>query len=401
MSFYLERHRASGPRAPPAVTRTTLSQDQVAYAAPEGNAFLRPGQDCKNPASPQAARGSAAILSTTSSSRRRERRLRLRASRTVLAGRARDIVGSLLRLPPRHRHLSRPLPVPAPQPPVRETALIQARGGVPAWGRHRGGQRGAQPGGNIWVGAGVVARMSRCEAHDLLTTTDELCPRRVVGEKPHLPRAASAVASSGRPEREGRCGRSAARARGGVTAAPLRAAMTRDLHHVCAPTPLRRASLDALETPSHRRGVPARSMREIDPRARRSRGHGPYTLRPERLPRAPSASVHALPDAGSPRSAGRTAPASSPSMAHHFIEARSTVGWRDAGAPEGPCFAGDLRAALVGSRALARPRLAACISIILRSQNVAQYTKSTRDCLHELATLLFSISGKLCIGYAE
>ncbi|WP_437633555.1 hypothetical protein [Sorangium sp. So ce854] len=88
-------------------------------------------------------------------------------------------------------------------------------------------------------------------------------------------------------------------------------------------------------------------------------------------------------------------------MAHHFIEARSTVGWRDAGAPEMPCFAGDLRAALVGSRALARPRLAACISIILRSQNVAQYTKSTRDCLHELATLLFSISGKLCIGYAE
>jgi hypothetical protein len=43
---------------------------------------------------------------------------------------------------------------------------------------------------------------------------------------------------------------------------------------------------------------------------------------------------------------------------------------------------------------------AAPISNILLSQNVTQYTKMTRDCLHELASLLFSISGRLCIGYA-
>lgn len=248
--------------------------------------------------------------------------------------------------------------------------------------------------------------MSRCEEHDLLTTTGAICRAGwLVGNR--ISRALPpAVAISGRPEREGRCGRRAARTRGGAAAAPPRAAMTRDLHHVCAPTPLRRASLGALETASHRRGVLARSMREIDPRARRA--SWTQALHPTSRASTVRAARIRTRVAGRwiaakrwPHRAGSDS-VHGTSFHRGAIDRRLARCARGACAPRKPCFLGRSARGLVGLRACAgRPRLAACISIILCSQNVTQYTKSTRDCLHELSTLLFSISGELCIGYAE
>lgn len=229
---------------------------------------------------------------------------------------------------------------PALQPPALGTAPDVSDGDRSTARRRR--RRSPQPGRNIraWVG-----------------------------------RAGQSVSELTGSENDGRCEHSIA--------------MTRVLLNVCAPTSLRCGNLGGLAAPSRRDDPLAGVMGEREP----SCATLSWTLASHPTSRAASATCRAdFIHPGVPDLPGWT-----PSPPHHFIDARSVSGSLT---EDGPTFSANLRVRPRGQRCAGSFLLAAFISNILLSQNVTQYTKMTRDCLHELATLLFSISGKLCIGYA-
>lgn len=312
-------------------------------------------------------------------------------------------------MPARHRHLSRPLPgAPALQPPARETArssadaVIAPTAATSAVGvprnlpeTFRRGQGGSRPRASVRSVTGSEPSRHSASTGWLPTKGVSSSPG------PRRARAARPVAMPG--ARRGRAAATGGRLWPMTALARLarRVAMTHDLHYVCSPTPLRRADLDGLEASS--------------------RCDDLGSIRGEHEPSCATVSW-TLPSQPTSRAASTTCALTSPVRA--FLTSDRHVAFtgvrRDLLRPwriisslrdrsghhalllqrkEGRIL-GDLARGPAGLSCAGASPLAAFISNILRSQNVTQYTKITRDCLHELASLLFSISGRLCIGYA-
>lgn len=330
---------------------------------------------------------------------------------SLLSGRRDDIVGSLLQVPARHRHLSRPLPgAPAPQPPAWERAPLSVDGAIaPGSGaRHR--------------------RRARNLAETFLRGLGRSRPRasvRNVTGSPLLRRSASpgwlakkSVSRSPRPRGAraahpvalsvARRGRAAA---GGWQLLPVavlarlahRGVMTHDLLYVCSPTPLPHADLDGLGAASSRCGDLGSAIAEHEP----SCATASWTLLSKPTSRAASTMCAQT----SPVRACLTSDCQLACAGAHRARLRPRriiSSMRDRSGHHALLSHRDeeliaRRISRAAQRGLSRAGgavPAAPISNILLSQNVTQYTKMTRDCLHELASLLFSISGRLCIGYA-